>query len=221
MAIFGVIFDMDGVLVDSYNTHYRSWVNTMRPHGLAVSAEDFARTFGKTAREVIRELWPGRFDDDQVGGIDRAKEAEYRRLLGESFPEMPGASELIQSLHDDGFRLAIGSSGPVENVELIRRSLSTGGLFDAAVHGGMVRRGKPDPEVFLIAAQKIGLPPGHCAVIEDSPVGLEAARRAGTLAIGLTGTATRERLLELADHVVDSLRDLTPATIRSLLPRRQ
>lgn len=221
MKTCGVIFDMDGVLVDSYETHYRSWQNVMGQHGLAVSMADFARTFGRTSREVIRELWPGRFNDGQVAAIDRDKEAEYRRLLEERFPEMPGASDLIQSLHDTGFRLAIGSSGPVENVQLIQRSLRTGGLFSAAVHGGMVQRGKPDPQVFLTAADKLGLPPACCAVVEDSPVGLEAARRADTLAIGLTGTASRETLRPLADHVVESLQELSPAVIGSLLSNRR
>jgi beta-phosphoglucomutase len=213
----GVIFDMDGVLVDSYDTHLRSWRNSIGQHGLQISEADFGRTFGRTSRQIIQQLWPGRFDDEQVAELDRLKEAEYRRLLETGFPEMEGASELIQALHDAGFRLAVGSSGPLENVELIRRNLRAGRLFSAIVHGGMVQRGKPDPQVFLTAADQLGLPPARCAVVEDAPVGLEAARRAGMLAIALTGTAPRESLHPHAHHITDSLHDLTPELIRNLL----
>src|SRR5688500_8589330 len=125
----GVIFDMDGVLVDSYRAHLRSWQDTAALHQLNLSESDFARTFGRTSRDIIRALWPDRFNDDEVARFDAAKEARYREILAEDFPEMPGASGLIRTLHDAGFRLAIGSSGPPQNVALVRRQLRNGDLF--------------------------------------------------------------------------------------------
>jgi beta-phosphoglucomutase len=217
---FGVIFDMDGVLVDSYAAHLRSWRDVAVRHGLQLSDGDFARTFGRTSRDIIRALWPGTFDDDEVARFDAAKEARYREILDETFPEMAGASELIRALHKAGFRLAIGSSGPPQNVSLVQRQLRSGELFDVTVNGTEVTRGKPDPDVFLIAARKLRIDPSRCAVIEDAPAGVEAARRAGMTSIGLLGTAPRERLAEHADLVVGSLRDLSPDLIRAAMARR-
>jgi beta-phosphoglucomutase len=216
----GVIFDVDGVLVDSYRPHLESWQRAVKKRGLSMSEADFARTFGKRSREIIAQLWPGKFEDAAIQRLDEEKEAEYREILRANFPEMEGASDLIAALHAARFKLAIGSSGPPENVELVRRTIRHGELLSAAVSGKDVTRGKPDPEVFLTAARKLEIEPTRCAVVEDAPVGLEAARRAGMAAIGLTGTAPREALAKYAHVVVDSLRQLSPAMIASLIEKK-
>ena len=210
-----VIFDMDGVLVDSYRAHLESWQRLARLHGRSVTEEQFAATFGRTSRENILGFWPDA-GEDQIGVWDHQKEAFYRQILQESFPAMDGANELLEDLHRAGFRLAVGSSGPRENVEVVVRCLRAGKLFDAAVNGMDVDRGKPDPAIFLAAARKLGVAPADCAVVEDAPVGVQAARRAGMVAVALTGTAPAEKLRE-ADLVVGSLRDLSAATFKSLL----
>jgi beta-phosphoglucomutase len=218
----GVIFDMDGVLVDSYRAHLRSWRDTAARHGLALTDADFARTFGRTSRDIIRALWPDRFSaDDDVAHFDAAKEARYREILAEDFPEMPGASDLVRALHAAGFRLAIGSSGPPENVAVVVNRLPAGHLFDATVNGTEVRHGKPEPDVFLTAARKLGIEPVRCAVIEDAPAGVEAARRADMVAIGLLGTAPREKLEAHADLIVATLGALSPdMVVRAIDERR-
>src|SRR5437868_7626427 len=104
MNEMGLIFDMDGVLVDSYRAHLNSWRKTAQQHGLSMTDEDFARTFGRTSRDIIAHLWPDRFDDAQAAEFDREKEAIYRDELGENFPAMDGAAELIAVLHDAGFK---------------------------------------------------------------------------------------------------------------------
>ena len=219
----GVIFDMDGVLVDSYRAHLESWQQAAGRFGVSMSEQDFARTFGRTSREVIRQLWPDRFGAEsaaaEVAAFDVEKERMYREVLRRRFPEMDGAGELIRALHAAGFHLAIGSSGPAENVATVKECLRDGNLISATVHGGDVKRGKPDPEVFLTAAGKLGLEPGRCAVIEDATVGVEAARRAGMAAVALTGTASREALAERAHLVVASLRELTPTVIADVVRR--
>lgn len=213
----GVIFDMDGVLVDSYRAHLRSWQDTAQRYGVSMSEDDFARTFGRTSREIIAAQWPGKFDDRQIAEFDSAKEARYREILEADFPEMPGASNLIRQLHEAGFGLAIGSSGPPQNVALVRRHLRAGHLISVTVNGAEVKHGKPNPDVFVLAAQKLGLDPSRCVVIEDAPTGLEAAKRAAMAAIALLGTAAREVLEREADLVVDSLDQLTAQRIRSLV----
>jgi beta-phosphoglucomutase len=213
----GVIFDMDGVLVDSYGAHLHSWQDAAERFGVHMSEGDFAHSFGRTSREIIRALWPGKFDDEQVARFDAIKEQRYREILERDFPEMPGASELIADLHDAGFRLAIGSSGPPPNVELVKRKIRNGKLIKATVTGTEVKHGKPHPDVFLTAATKISVEPKNCAVIEDAPVGIEAAKRAGMIAIGLVGTAKGQALEARADLVVDSLNAINALRVGQLI----
>jgi beta-phosphoglucomutase-like phosphatase (HAD superfamily) len=210
----GVIFDMDGVLVDSYRTHLESWRIAGAERGVEMSDVDFARTFGRTSVDIIGLLWPGKFNDAEARQFDCDKEAACRRLFAEKFPEMDGAGELIGALHESGFRIGIGSSSSPENVDLVRRLLGNGRFVTASVNGSDVTRGKPDPQVFLKAAEKMKIVPGRCAVVEDAMAGVEAARRAGMAAIGLVGTTPAEKLAAQAHLVVDSLRKLTPAIIQ-------
>ena len=218
MTSYGVIFDMDGVLVDSYRTHFESWNRMLSARGLSMTEEQFAATFGRTSREIIRELWPEHVGgDEQVSQWDAEKEAAYRDALRADCPAMDGATELITALSAAGFALAIGSSGPPENVAAVLECLPGAECFSAAVDGTQVSRGKPDPQVFLRAAKKIDVAPHRCAVVEDAPAGIEAARRAGMAAVALTGTAPREALAADAHLVVDSLRELQPDCIRQLI----
>ncbi len=220
MNKLAVIFDMDGVLVDSYQAHFESWKRAGEERGLGMTEVDFKRTFGRTSKDIIHYLWPGRYTDEEAVVFDVRKEALYREVLGENFPEMDGAGELIGSLHAAGFLLAIGSSGPPENVALIRGKVGNGQYFSAAVTGAEVKRGKPDPQVFLMAAGKLGIAPAKCAVIEDAPVGVEAARRAGMYSIGLLGTAPKEKLAVHAHLVVASLRELNPQIIAEAIANK-
>jgi len=215
-----VIFDMDGVLVDSYRTHLLSWQQIAHKHGLEMTEADFTRTFGRTSKDIISAQWPGKFNEQQALDFDHDKEAAYRDILGHDFPEMDGAGDLVAALHLAGFAMAIGSSGPAENVALVKTRLPNGQHITQSVNGKEVLRGKPDPQVFLLAAKKLGIEPAHCAVVEDAPAGVEAARRAGMLSIGLLGTAPRETLLIHAHRVVASLRELTPAGIARAISER-
>lgn len=217
MNALGVLFDMDGVLVDSYQAHFESWVVLAREHGLEMTERQFASVFGRTSREIIATLWAGAAgSDEEILAWDRRKEAAYREIIQREFPEMDGAAELLTSLHAAGFKLAIGSSGPPENIQAVRRCLGKADLFDAEVNAFDVTRGKPDPEVFLKAAAKLDLPPARCCVVEDAPAGVAAGKAAGAAVIAITGTADRERL-SAANWIVDSLREITPEAVRKLI----
>ena len=132
---------------------------------------------------------------------------------------MPGAVELIDALSEAGFLLAVGSSGPAENIAVSLAGLGRAEKFSSLVTGSDVTRGKPDPQVFQLAAQRLGLSAEFCAVIEDAIHGVEAAHRAGMACIALTGTATREQLAA-ADLVVESLCELSPSIVGSLINRK-
>lgn len=215
----GVIFDMDGVLVNSYQAHYESWKIMAAAHGVNVTEQMFREQFGRTSREIVKAWW-GHVSEQEMHQWDQEKEEAYRKLILADFPAMDGAEDLLKDLHKAGFKLAIGSSGPPENVEVVRQCLREEGadLFDAAVTGFEVHEGKPHPEVFLKAASKLGLQPQQCCVVEDAPVGVEAARRAGTAVVAILGTVPREKLAK-ADIVVQSLREVSPERIGQLIDR--
>jgi len=212
----GVIFDMDGVIVDSGPAHLASWQRLAAEQGKRISKEEFERSFGIPAREIIRMRWGTHLTDDEVRRLDDRKEQIYREAVRGHVPVMPGALELIRSLHAEGWRLAIGSSGPPENVRLIVDELRLDRYLSATTDAAQVTRGKPDPEVFLIAAARMGVLPDRCVVVEDSFHGIEAAHRAGMKAVGLTSTHPADKL-HAADLIVGSLTELTPSVLVGLV----
>lgn len=219
MSKLAVIFDLDGVLVDSYQAHFESWSRLYGELGVPYSEDKFAADFGRTSRDILRRTLGDRLTDEQVRELDGRKESLFREILRRDFPAMEGAVELIDSLASNGFLLAVGSSGPPENISLCLENLGLGEKFSAIVTGADVTRGKPDPQVFQIAANRLGVTASSCAVVEDAVHGIEAAHRAGMVSIGLTGTASRDRLAA-ASLVVDRLRELTPQVVRRLIEKR-
>ncbi len=215
MTRTAVIFDVDGVLIDSYQAHFQSWLQMFAEHGASFTEQEFRKTFGRTSHDIIAALYGADLTDIEIRAWDDRKEALYRDIIRESFPAIDGAVELVDALHDAGLHLGVGSSGPMENIALTLELLGRAEYFDAVVTRVDVTRGKPDPQVFQIAGERLGAEPGECVVIEDAPAGIEAANRAGMASVALTGTATREELAH-ALLVVDSLRELTPERLRNL-----
>jgi beta-phosphoglucomutase len=216
-----VIFDMDGVLVDSYMAHFRSWQEVGAEQGHTVTEAEFAAQFGRTSREIIAGAWGGgAFTDAEIAALDDRKEAVFREILAADFPTMPGAEALLQALHHAGFALGVGSSGPPENVDFVLDHLVNRALFDAVVTGSDVTRGKPDPQVFLLVAQRLGAAPARCAVVEDAPVGVQAANAAGMTSIGFASTGRSRAAFADADFAIDALDELSPELIRRLILRQ-
>ncbi len=218
-----VIFDVDGVLVDSYQAHFRSWLALADEDNIPrMTEEEFRATFGRTTRESMTQLWPDqRWTRDEIARLDDRKEELFRELLSADFRAMPGAASLIRALKDAGFGLAAGSSGPPDNVFLVLDQLACRECFDVVVTGVDVSRGKPDPEVFLTCTRRLGVSGVQCAVIEDAVVGVTAANRAGAMSIALVVAGRDVRLFEHAEHVVRELGVLTPPLIGSWLSVRR
>lgn len=215
------IFDIDGVLIDSYQAHLQSWQALTEDTGRAMTEEEFTRTFGRTSREVIAAVWPEKqFSDERIASLDRKKEAAFRDMITRDFPAMPGARELIRSLHEAGFDLAVGSSGPPQNVEMILERLGVDLWLQAVVTGADVERGKPDPQVFQIAAERLAKPPEQCVVIEDAPDGIRAGHAAGMAVVALVSTGHDRQSLSHADLVVDALEELSPQRLRKLIQQQ-
>lgn len=216
MPSAAVIFDVDGVLVDSYQAHFASWRQLYAELGRDYTEAAFAADFGRTSRDILRRTLGPDISDERIAALDQRKESLFRAVLRGDFHAMAGAAELIGALSAEGFAVAVGSSGPPENIALSLEKLGCAGKVDAMVTGADVTRGKPDPQVFQLAAERLRMPAASCAVIEDAVHGIEAANRAGMTSIALTGTVTREQLAG-ADLVVESLRELNPDVIRKLI----
>lgn len=214
----GVLFDMDGVLVASGPAHAASWRAVARKHGLQITDEQFHATFGRPSRDIIRILWERDLNHDDVREIDAQKEAIYRDLITGMVPLTIGARECLQSLHDAGMKLAVATSGPRENLDLVLREGRLEPWFAATVAGFDVPNGKPAPDCFLLAAERIGIPARQCVVVEDAPVGIEAATAAGMKSIGLVGTHNELKLSAAgAAKVVQRLAEITPELVRGML----
>jgi len=213
----GVIFDMDGVLVDSGWAHRQAWYDLAEKEGLEMSDEFFSRTFGMQNDTIIPMLRPD-IDQQSLDQLSDWKEQRYRDLV-ESRPEASeGVLLLLGDLKANGFKLAIGSSAPRENLDVFWKPLGLADYFDVRVTKEQVREGKPAPETFLKAAQQLSLSPTCCVVVEDAIHGVEAGKAAGMRVVAVTTTRTREELTQ-ADRVVDSLAELTAADFLSLLGR--
>jgi beta-phosphoglucomutase len=215
----GVIFDVDGVLIDSYHAHLASWQAMAAEQGWPLTATEFATTFGRTTREIIVERWSGEHElsEDDIAKLNQRKEALFREIVTADFPTMKGAVTLIRALHDAGFAMAAGSSGPTENVELALAHVDPDRLVQAAITGGDVTRGKPDPQVFQLAAAALGLSPRQCVVVEDAPAGITAAHAAGMPCVAIASTGRTKEELSAAEVVVDRLAEITPEVFAHLL----
>jgi beta-phosphoglucomutase len=177
----------------------------MAGEGVSITEAQFLATFGQRNDAFLTEWLGHDAGPARLKAVGEAKESCYRRLVEEGgLAPLPGAAEWVQRLHDEGWPQAIASSAPRLNVEVMLRALGLEGFFDVTVSGEDVTKGKPDPEVFLVAAARVGVPPAHCIVVEDAAAGVEAARRAGMQSIGV-GDA-----LGAADVTVSSLAELPP-----------
>src|SRR5262249_51988034 len=189
-----------------------------RDRALPFTKNDLPPTCAQTTGKIIPPFRDPALEDADRAALDARKEAIYRDLIRADFPAMDGAAPLIDALAADGFLLAVGSSGPPENIELTLERLGRRDRFHAVVTGRDVTRGKPDPQVFEIAAARMRVPADRCVVVEDAPVGIDAARAAGMASVALVGTASPQRLAG-ADLVVRSLRELDPTRLGALLER--
>jgi HAD superfamily hydrolase (TIGR01509 family) len=200
------IFDHDGVLVDSLEFHKEAWFELGRRTGLAFTPEFIHETFGMTNMSIFRRLLGDALSDDQMRRYSDLKEVCYRDVARGQIRLMDGVREVLDQLTALGVKLAIGSSGPLANMELTVDECGLNGRFAAIASLEDITRGKPDPQVFLVAATRARSAPVHSVVFEDAPVGIQAAKAAGMYAVGLTTTHPAAALEQAgADNVVKNL----------------
>jgi beta-phosphoglucomutase len=215
-----VIWDVDGTLVDTAELHFAAWERLAASIGKPFTRADFAATFGKRNPEIIRQLFGTAYADDAIDDLGFRKEEFYRAAARRGVDLLPGARSLLEGLHAAGVRQAIGSSAPLANLDLILALTDTRRFFDAIVSAEDTQRGKPDPQVFLVAADKVGVPPARCVVMEDAVAGVQAAKAAGMkcVAVRFVGHHPADALAAAgADLVVPSLEQVDVPAVWRLL----
>lgn len=207
-----VLWDLDGTLVNSEEYHWQSWRDTLAQEGLSITYDQFLGSFGMKNDPIMR-MWLGDgYTPERSVRIADAKETDYRRLAQlHGLTPLPGAREWVARLKADGWRQAIATSAPRANAEAMLAALDMTSMFDAVVVAEDVSHGKPDPEVFLTAAARVGAPPARAIVIEDAAAGIEGARRAAMKSVGVNARQSLgadvnvTSLVELAADAFDSL----------------
>ncbi|MBM4035246.1 MAG: HAD family phosphatase [Planctomycetes bacterium] len=201
----GVVFDLDGVLVDSEGLHVEAWRRLFAERGVELTDEEYAQGVGMSDADWLAWLFARRGTAGDVAWWREAKRQLFQALLAADVRPFPGVVGLVRTLRPR-FRLGVASNSWRRNIETVLDALGIRGCFDAWVGADDVTRCKPHPDVYELAAARLALPSTACVVIEDSPLGIQAARAAGMRCIGITNSMPAERLAQ-ADLVVSSLED--------------
>lgn len=196
------IFDMDGTIVDNMAFHTDSWLAFFARRGKTYDADTFFReTAGAQAREILRERLGADITDDEIAVLAQEKDVLYREIYAPHRAAILGFEDFVAQARDAGVKLAVATSAPPANIVFTLDELDLRRHFDAVVGAADVARGKPHPDVFLKAAEKLGVAPADCIVFEDAPMGVEAARRAGMKAVVITTTLPAAAFREF-DNIV-------------------
>lgn len=211
----GVLWDLDGVLVDTEEAHYYAWAKALNDHHIPFAREQFRATFGMNNAGILQLLLGSAFTPEALSVIGDEKEHYFREAIRGQAQLLPGVVEWLARLRAQGMRQAIASSAPSANIEAIVTELNLGPYFEAMVSGADLP-GKPDPATFLLAAEKINCLPHHCLVVEDAIAGVTAAKRAGMKCLAVTNTNPASAL-QNADLITHRLDALPSDTIIKLL----
>ncbi len=217
---YGIIWDVDGTLVDTAELHFQAWVQLAEELGRPFTRSDFAATFGRRNPEIIRYLFGEHMTDQEGIELGERKEIYYRQAAQNGVELLPGVRNILEGFRSLGVSQAIGSSAPRGNLELIITLTKTEAFFSSIVAMEDTQRGKPDPQVFQIAAQKMNKQATDCLVFEDAVAGVQAAKAAQMkcIAIGFVGHHPEEKLRQAgADRVVHTLEELTCQKILQLI----
>jgi len=190
----GVIWDLDGVLVDTGEAHFQAWADALSHWKIPFDRSCFDRVFGMNNVDTLTALLGRAPTQEEITGIAGRKEGIFRRHAGEMVRPMPGAIRLLDELEQAGWVQGVASSAPQENIDLLVDAFGIRRYFAAILSGDGFPAGKPDPSLFLTVAKALNLPPERCVVVEDAPAGVEAAYRAGMPCIAVATTRPRETL---------------------------
>lgn len=199
MPDIACIFDMDGVLLDNREYHKKAWSEFLKKY---TNKENFdyekimSEFFGRTNLKIFEYLFDKNISTEELAYWEDVKESLYREITAPVITPLPGLIPFLQNLHDNKIPIAVGTSGPLENVNFVLDAFNIKNLFSAIVDSNQVSKGKPDPEVFLKCAEQLNITSGQCIVFEDSFSGIEAGIAAGMKVVGVATEHTQAILLQ-------------------------
>ncbi len=214
-----LIFDMDGVLVDSNPFHLQKWVDLLNEHRIPFDPEELPKQIlGHRNDTAFRYFFGPQLTREEIHQLSEELEAKFRRTFGPHAKPLPGLKRLVEDCHRAGTPMAVASSAMAKNVEFVVDALGFRPYFRWIVSGDEVKHPKPDPEIYLKAANHLGCDPASCVAFEDSFVGVEAAKSAGMKCVGIASTFPAEELRRQtrADLVVPSFEAVTLAELHGL-----
>jgi beta-phosphoglucomutase len=214
-----VIFDMDGVLVDTNPFHVRKWEALLTGYGIAFDRKTLPRqVLGPGNDPTLRHFFGERITAEDRQRLSEELEARFRRAFAPHAKPLAGVERLIAECQEQGVLVALASAAMSKNVNFILDALKLRPYFHAVLTNDEITQSKPDPEIFVKTAEKLGVPPAECVVIEDSFVGIEAAKRAGMKCVAVASTfpELELRTRTQADLVVQTLEALDLKKLREL-----
>lgn len=212
---FAVIFDMDGVLVFNNTFHELAWVQFARKYGFDFNNESVKNLFGSTNRDYLTNLF-GPLTEERMHELAEEKEALYRELYKPHIKAPDGLIEFLEELQNNEVPLAVATSAPPSNVGFVLSELGITKYFSVIVDDSQITRGKPFPDIYLLTAQKLGLKPDQCVVVEDSVAGVQAGINAGMKVVGITSTFSREQISH-ATTLIASYREVNVEKVKDLI----
>jgi HAD superfamily hydrolase (TIGR01509 family) len=219
MKRMGTIFDMDGVISDNMGYHTRAWEMFIQRHAPHLGIGDVTPHYGKTNADLMGFVFGRALTPEEVELYGEEKEGLYRELYTGNMAPLPGLFDLLKELRKSGIRTGVATSAPKSNVDFLLDGLGFRDCFDLVIDAAGVRKGKPDPEIYLKSARELGCEPAACVVFEDALAGIEAGRRAGMRVVGVATTLPPERLSQ-TDLVIRDFREITVFRIIELLAPR-
>lgn len=210
-----VLWDMDGVIVDTYEGHFVSWKQSLDEVGQSYDEDTFRRTFGMNNRLIMATVFGRELEEDFIQKVSNRKEEIFRRDIKGKVQTLPGVLDWLERVKEMNLKQAVASSAPQANIDALLTELNIRDYFQAEAAGSTLK-GKPDPAVFLLAAKLLDVDPRNCLVIEDSIAGVQAAKRAGCQCVAVL-TTNQASDLTLADLIVKDLSFFTEELLKSLL----
>jgi beta-phosphoglucomutase family hydrolase len=206
MSVQAVIFDMDGTVVDTTELEYKAWSRMMREQGVEFTHEEYIKVLGAKGSEIVKKHLD--WDEDAIQEILQNKEKYFKELVAQHGLELiPGVEKVLQDIQQIPLKMALATGASRKKLEFVLEQLPIGQYFDAMITADDTQTGKPDPEVFLNAAKKLGVPPDSCIVMEDARNGAQAAKKGHMICIAITTTRGKDQLPE-ADLVVNRYEEL-------------
>jgi beta-phosphoglucomutase len=219
MTPIGIIFDMDGVIIDNNHFHYETWKNLCARYNKPIDEKIYREKMnGRTLKELAQFIFEEELSLENIIAIGQQKEVEYRKLYQPYLKPAKGLLKLLSDAHDEGIPMVVGTSAPKENVRFIMEGLGIGHYFKAILDDRAVTKGKPNPEIYLKCAQAAGLPNAQCVVFEDAISGLVAGKAAGSKIIAVATSHRRDELH--GDLIIDHFDQINLQQIKDLIRKQ-